>query len=258
MMTSRSRIRSPILIFVLLWAVAILPAKARDVSMVTSNWGPFFAEDIEDNGFYTALVRAAFATAGHNANIQFYPWKRALALVENGQMDLVMGAYFSEDRNKAYLFSDPVYNDEIAFLAKNEFDRDTYKNLRDLAGLTNGIGRGWFYSDEFEKADYFTKEEATNQVDNLRKLLFGRINLFAASKAVIQHEIQMHGETMRGKFKFLDPPLRESQLHLMISRNIPDGPQLVDDFNRGLAEIRANGTYEDILKRFGQTQVPDS
>ena len=49
---------------------------------------------------------------------------------------------------------------------------------------------------------------------------------------------------------FIQPPLQRNALYLLVSRAIPDGQQLVDDFNKGLAEIAADGTLDNLLAEY--------
>jgi len=37
----------------------------------------------------------------------------------------------------------------------------------------------------------------------------------------------------------------------MVSRAVPDGKNLLDQFHNGLATIRSNGTYDRILEEMG-------
>ena len=50
--------------------------------------------------------------------------------------------------------------------------------------------------------------------------------------------------------EFMEPPLETHGLYLMASRNIPDGEQIMLDFNRGLDTIRKSGEFDRIIGRF--------
>jgi polar amino acid transport system substrate-binding protein len=50
--------------------------------------------------------------------------------------------------------------------------------------------------------------------------------------------------------EFMDPPLETHGLYIMASRKIPDYQTIIEDFNRGLDEIRKNGTFQRIVNRF--------
>jgi|GEM_PF-2561905 len=48
----------------------------------------------------------------------------------------------------------------------------------------------------------------------------------------------------------LTPPLSTSPSYIAASRKIQNYKQIIDDFNRGLKRIRANGIYNQILKDY--------
>jgi polar amino acid transport system substrate-binding protein len=48
----------------------------------------------------------------------------------------------------------------------------------------------------------------------------------------------------------LRPPLQSNDLYLMASRSVPDGQQIIDDFNTALSEMRADGTFDAILRKY--------
>ena len=50
--------------------------------------------------------------------------------------------------------------------------------------------------------------------------------------------------------EFMEPPLETHGLYLMASRQISDGEEIIQDFNRGLDEIRKNGVFDRIVGRF--------
>ena len=49
----------------------------------------------------------------------------------------------------------------------------------------------------------------------------------------------------------LSPILGKKGLHLMMGRKIPDHEKIIADFNKGLKEIREDGTYGRILSSHG-------
>lgn len=250
-------------VLVILWSAAIAMAAGsvsygRDILMVTSNWAPYYAEDLPENGFFSALVTAAFRAAGHDASVRFMPGARAMIEVQTTGADVLLGVRKSREREKTFLFSDTVCGDDLVFVAGHDFELDTYEGLEDLKGYIIGVGRGFSYREDFDTADFLTKEEATNYTDNVRKLVHGRIDLVVGSKAAILGEIQRGGGHAAFRFKILEPPLLQTDLHIAVSRKLSDGAQIIDDFDRGLAQIRSNGTFKEIQQRFGQENSPDS
>lgn len=239
-----------ILLLSLVIPVASANADDDTIRMATVEWAPFYGSDMERNGFVTALVKAAFERAGYEAGIEFIPWARAMHDVELGYRDVLMGAYYTDERAETYIASDDIYSVTVGLVAHPDAGIRKYESLRDLQGYEIGIGRGWAHSPEFDEADYLDKIPEDDQVLNVRKLYADRIDMIAMSFAVFSQIAQEEGVDPEWPV-LVEPPLSENSLHLMVSRNLDNGEEIVRDFNRALAEMREDGTYERILRELG-------
>jgi polar amino acid transport system substrate-binding protein len=250
----RPKIRSKALLLGMIGGVLMLgsaaDAQARQVTMCTLNWQPYYGEDLPRNGFFTEIVRTAFERAGHDASAEFMPWARAMLEVRQGDRDVLLGAYYNEERAETYIASDVIYTDEVGIVAHEDLGLTEFDSLRDLTEYTIGYGRGYSVNEEFDNADYLDKEPEESQILNLRKLFAGRIDLIAGSFASIRYVANEQGHDV-DELVFLEPTLKENTLHIMISRAIDDGDELMADFHEGLAEIREDGTYDRILEEMG-------
>ena len=224
-------------------------AVARDISMLTVEWAPHYGSELPEQGLTTALVKAAFRAVGHTSEVDFIPWARALKEVEEGKADVVMGAYHNKERERSYHFSDPIYFLELGLIARPGLGVSRYEDLSDLRPYKIGISRGFANSEEFDAADYLDKHVATFPNLNIRKLFRGRIDMAVMNFDLFRYEARKEGFCI-SDVEFMEPPLETHGLYLMASRNIPDGEQLMQDFNRGLDTIRNNGEFDRIVGRF--------
>jgi len=231
-------------------AAVITPVHAREITMCTLNWEPYYGEDLPRQGFFTELVRIAFERAGHQVKAEFMPWARAKLEVKQGDREVLLGAYYTEQRAKTYMASDPIYTDRVGIVARKGVDIEEFSSLRELEGYTIGYGRGYSVNEEFDNAGYLNKVVAKNQVLNLRKLSKGRIDMVAGSFSSIRYKAKEEGIDV-SDLTFLEPALKENTLHIMVSRSIPKGEQLLADFHQGLRAIREDGSYDEILKEMG-------
>ena len=217
--------------------------------MVTVEWAPHYGSDLPENGLMTALTTAAFKAAGHEAQLEFIPWPRALKEVEEGAHDIVMGAYDNEERREIYHMSKAVYFLDTGLIARPGLEKTTYNSLRELSPYKIGVSRGYANTEEFDAADYLDKHVSTGPVLNMRKLFRGRLDMMVASFDLFRHNAKKEGFCI-SDVEFVHPPLAKNGLHIMGSRAVSDGEQLIKDFNRGLSIIRENGTFDSIVNRF--------
>ena len=223
--------------------------QAREISMLTVEWAPHYGSELPEKGLTTAVVKAAFKAGGHSSKVDFIPWPRALKEVEEGKSDIVMGAYHSNEREQKYIFSDPIYFLELGLIARPGLGLSKYNSLRDLTPYSIGISRGFANSDEFDTANYLDKHTATSPNLNIRKLFRGRIDMAVMNFDLFRYEAKKEGFCI-SDVEFMEPPLQTHGLYLMASRNISDGNRIIQDFNRGLDEIRKNGEFDRIVGRF--------
>ena len=225
------------------------PALARNISMVTVEWAPHYGSDLPEKGLTTALVKAAFKAGGHNAEVEFIPWERALKEVRGGLHDVVMGAYYNDERADAYHMSDPIYSLDLVLVARPGLGITRYESLEDLKKYRIGVSRGYANSETFDAADYLDKHPATTPTLNIRKLFRGRIDLAVMNYDLFRYNAKREGFCV-GNVEFLEPPLDTPYLHIMASREIGDGEKIIEDFNRGLSEIKDSGEFLRIFSRF--------
>jgi polar amino acid transport system substrate-binding protein len=225
------------------------PVQARDISMLTVEWAPHYGSTLPENGLTTALVKAAFRAGGHSSQVDFIPWARALKEVEDGKADVVMGAYYNEERAQKYYYSDRIYSLDLGLIARPGLDVLKYESLRELSAYKIGVSRGFANSEEFDAADYLNKDVATFPNLNIRKLFRGRIDMAVMNFDLFRYEAKKEGFCI-SDVTFMDPPLSTEGLYVMASRNIRDGEKIIEDFNRGLLAIRQNGEFDRIVNRF--------
>jgi len=241
--------KSVTVVMISLFIMANAPAHAREISMLTVEWAPHYGSELPEKGLTTAIVKAAFKAAGHDSEVEFIPWARALKEVEEGKSDIVMGAYHNKDREEKYIFSDAIYFLELGLIARPGLGVSRYNSLRDLTPYSIGISRGFANSEEFDAANYLDKHAATFPNLNIRKLFRGRIDMAVMNFDLFRYEARKEGFCI-SEVEFMEPPLETHGLYLMASRKIADGEKIIRDFNQGLDKIRKNGEFDRIVGRF--------
>ena len=129
-------------------------------------------------GLYAQTLRQLGERAGLTLRIEAIPWKRALAYLEQGSHG-VAGIYRNEERQRKYLFSRPIYREELVVYARKGHAMAPYSGIASLYGKRVGVLSGWFYSDAFSRArdeKRLLADEAARDAQNVDKLRLGRLD----------------------------------------------------------------------------------
>ena len=237
-----------------------LNASANDkktLHLVTMNWNPFYGKDLKENGFFAALVREALKRDGITLKIDWAPWKRAMVTSERGKYDGVLGAFHTDERAQKYHFSAPVAYSRVALfkLKNNASVPENYTTLKALNKYKIGVGRGYAVTKEFDTADYLNKVVANNQILNIRKLHKKRVDFVAGGYEAILFEMNKSPDLQKIKDDIVavKPFLAKSAAYVIISKNSKNHSkgEFLTSFNKRLEEMKKDGTYEAIFKRFG-------
>lgn len=229
---------------------ALGSAATKKIVLATLNWEPYYGEKLENGGYIAEITREAFQRVGYEVEIKWVPWKRALEQAKEGRYDGLLGAWFSEERAQYFAFTEPIDMTTLSFF-KQTGSPILYSTLKDLTPYRIGVTRGYAHTKEFDAAVYLTKEEVTTSSQNIQKLSEGRIDLFVEDRRVVQYLIRNDFLKLNGKIVEVKPPLQEKPLYNAISKKVVGYEHIIEDFNRGLKLLKDDGTFDQILQKYG-------
>ena len=223
----------------------------QQLQLASTDYPPYFSSALPEGGTLTALTRAAFKAAGYDITLVFLPWARLMLEVERGKYDGVVAVWYKADREHFLALSAPVVDTHVGFYGRASLPLDV-GSLQNLRTRSIGTVRGYANPTAFDAAGLKT-EEVVNDLSNLRKLDKGRLDLVLIDKALAQYLVSQEWPTGNANLMWREPGLQTMPLHIGIARSRPNHASLLNDFNRGLAEIRRTGEYARILKRLPLT-----
>ena len=223
---------------------------AQTITAAGDPWPPFLDPDHPQQGVATELVKAAFASQGHELKLTFVPWQRALDGVKEGEYDVLIGAWKTQEREGFLKFSEPYLSNDVKFIKKKGSDFE-YSGMDSLTGKTIGTVRGYGYGDTFEKASNFKREEAANLMPSILKVIGGRIDLTLEDEVVAKSLINKENPEALEQIEFVATPMSSNGLYVAGGLKNPKHEEIIAAFNKGLAAIKADGTFDTILQRNG-------
>lgn len=104
------------------------------------NFGYYSAKKGDYEGMEIDIARKIAKAIGVKPQFTPVTAQTREAVIDNGQVDLVIGTYtITPERQKSYSFSNPYYTDEVGFLVSKA---GNIKSIKDLNGKTIGVAQG--------------------------------------------------------------------------------------------------------------------
>lgn len=206
----------------------------------TNEKGEFVGIDVD-------IVAAVAADQGFQYEMQSLGWDAAVAAVQAGQADgLIAGATIKQERiDSGWIFSDGYYNATQTFVLAAGSD---IAGFEDLAGknvaVKNGTA-GMDFANSLKDEYGFTVTVFEDSPTMYQDVILGN------SAACVEDTPIMADSIKTGGLALEIPDGMESEGAPYGFAIMNEGNQeLLDMFNAGLANIKANGTYDEILAKY--------
>ena len=226
------------------------PAFAQRLRLVADAWPPFTDATLINGGLATDIVSTALARAGYASDFEQVPWARALLGVGEGRYDVLVNAWFTNDRTKLGQFSGEYLLNRVRFLKRKDAPIE-YNNLQQLHTYPIAIVRGYAYSPEFDDDASLQKVPVHNFSMAVRMVAADRVKLTLEDEYVARYYLARESSKVRNAVEFLPKPLSENSLHILVSLKNPQHEQIVAGFDREIAEMKADGSYQRLMKQHG-------
>lgn len=215
------------------------------------NYPPF--SNKQKNGLSHQVIQAAYNAVGIDVDFIAMPFARIVKMLDNNK---ALGGFnvikTSQDKNK-YLFSKfPIYTVKTYFyyLKSKPLQVSKLSDLNDPS-LIVGEVRGFMYEKEYLDLT-FSRYQVGTEEQLVALLTLGRIDA-----AYITREVELYYRRKLNidddKIDFLpDIGVYQVPLHLAFNKKHPDAQQNAQAFNDGMAIIKSNGVYSEIIKVFNR------
>lgn len=222
----------------------------ESIVLTTLEWEPYIGENLPGQGFVAEIVKEAFKRSGYDVKFQYYPWARTVQMSDSGEVDGYFPEYYAKERESVATFSEPFDGGPVVFF-KRKADKISFKTLNDLKPYKIGVVRDYVNEEKFDAAKYLQKEEVTDDLTNIKKLIAGRVDLFVADKFVGLYTAKKELAEKAALIEFMEPPLVTHKLYVCISKKAKNGTAKMDAFDKGLKQMKADGSYNKILEKYG-------
>ena len=212
-------------------------------------FSPFEFEDENGNivGIDMEIIAAIAEDQGFTYDLQYIGWDAAIAACQAGQADgMIAGASIKQERiDNGWIFSDGYYEATQGMAVAADSD---ITGFADLAGKTVVVKNGTL-SDDYATAladEYgFTVTRVSTSPDMYQAVIGGQAAACFDDTPILKYSIKAGELAM----KYVDGTENEPLPYGFAIFNA-DNQELIDLFNAGLANIKANGKYDEILAKY--------
>jgi len=152
------------------------------------------------------------------------------------------------DRAKYLDFSQPYLESSINFIKRTDSAFE-YTRFDDLEGMTIGVIENYAYDEDFSDSTTIERISAGSLTENLRKLVNKEIDLSLDDELVLLYTLHRSMPRSVATLEILGKPLAVRGVNIGVSRKNPDHAGIVANFNKAIAEMKADGTYDRIVQK---------
>lgn len=208
-------------------------------------------EYTDENGEFVGIdvdiIKAVAANQGFNIEIQSLGWDAAVTAVQAGQADaLLAGASITKERkDSGWIFSDSYYDSYQVFAVKADSGIESLDDLKGKTIAVKNATAGANYAEELKDKYGFKIDTYEDSPTMYQAVVLGQADACVEDKPIMADNIKTGG---------LDLTIVESTASEVAPYGFAimnkDNQELLDMFNKGLQEIKDNGTYDEILNKY--------
>ncbi|MBR2547893.1 MAG: transporter substrate-binding domain-containing protein [Eubacterium sp.] len=225
-------------------------AEGKKYTIATDKgFSPFEFEDEDGNivGIDMEILQAIAEDQGFTYDLHYIGWDAAIAECQAGQADgMIAGASITEERKEnGWIFSEGYYDATQGMAVKADSD---IASIQDLKGKTVVVKNGTMsdqYATELSEKIGFTVTRVSTSPDMYQQVTGGQAVACFDDTPILKYSIKT-GEL---DMKYVDGTENAPAAYGMAVFN-KDKQDLIDAFNAGLANIKTNGKYDEIIAKY--------
>ena len=222
---------------------------AHYVIATDKGFSPFEFQDKEGNivGIDMDILAAIAEDQGFTYELQYIGWDSAIAACQAGQANgMIAGASITEERKaNGWTFSDGYYDATQGMAVASDSD---ITGFADMKGKKVAVKNGTMsnqYADSIKDEYGFEVVTFTTSPDMYQAVMGGQVDACLDDTPILKYNIKI-GEL---DMKFVDGTENEPAQYgfaIFDAKN----QDLIDSFNDGLKNIKANGKYDEIIAKY--------
>lgn len=238
------------MLFLVFISFPLLSSQVTELTCYSTTFAPYsFIENGVVKGANIDIIKAISKKLNIIVTFKTMPWQRLLKNIAANKVDCAAAFFKTSTRANNMLFmTEPLsITDYTLFIQKSNVDK--YKNLKDFAGTSIGVNRGFKTTPKFEKAvssGLIKQYEVGNEQQSLLMLSTARLAGVLTDKNVGLFNINKMG---LNNIIAIKPSLKSIPVFLIFSKK-HNNSDLIEQFNQALINLKQNGTYQRIFDKY--------
>lgn len=221
----------------------------QEVNLMANTSPPYADAKLPEQGLALELVKHVFALTDYTPKITIENWSRAVEGTRVGVYDALASVWYSADREKDLLFSEPYLHSKLIIL-KSRLNRGVYTSLQQLEGNRLGVLRDYAYGVDFSTIPNVKLVQEDLLVSNLLNLLNGKVDFVIADQRAAAMQLHQMFSDRIPQFEVVDIELPHVERHVAASRSWSGHEELITAFNKALAISKKDGSLETIIRKW--------
>jgi polar amino acid transport system substrate-binding protein len=213
----------------------------------------YFPYNYDDNGtikgFSIDILKYFEMNSMYEFEFIILPWPRALHLVAQGKVDLLLTLFKKPERELTYHFIEPSFGYEANQLfSLTDMKIDFNGQLKQLVPFTIGTTREYSYGEYFDQANYLTKLPALTEDVLLKLLVSERIDLaisnpFTFNRLILDNQLE-------NKVKGLKPYVEITPVYMALTKQRQDSKEISQKLGQLTKLLKSKPYYQHLLKKY--------
>lgn len=220
---------------------------AETLTMYAVNFPPYEIDQPTGGlkGHDVEVFEESFKRVGIDANVEFMPWKRIIAMSKKGRIPGTITCSKNKERERFMHYSDEISLSTWSFIVKANYKGKMLNTLDDARGLKVVAVSGYASAKDLDIAGVVY--EASDTDESAMQVLMKRgFDAHYNSKQFIQY--------LSAKMGYANDviyfPIKEKKYYVCFAKKWEGSKRLKDKFNEGLKLIKEDGTYDAIHAKY--------
>jgi polar amino acid transport system substrate-binding protein len=214
--------------------------------LASDSWPPFTADE-GNTRIAVELVHEALKRAGREATTSVIDFEAVMAGLRDGTFDGSAALWRSADRERYLLFSNPYLENRLVLVGRKGSDVSA-TSLTGLGGKRVAVVGRYAYGPAAQNDVGITFLKGASDQENLERVLAGEADYLLVDDLLIRYVLKHQGEAVEQHLEIGENVLLRRPLYFAVRRDVAGAAELVEKFNEAIAEMVADGTYNEILQ----------